>query len=1316
MDKVKERLSYARKNVKSCSTKDVWRFEKQIRQVETFLSKKGGKGRKLPVVLTSDPEGFTDSIATGIDKSISGVAHRRTAIPPMTFPDQLPVAEKAEEITKLLAAHQVVIVAGETGSGKTTQLPKICMAMGLGARGLIGHTQPRRLAARSVAGRIAQECGSELGDLIGYQVRFHEQVSSASYVKLMTDGILLAEIQSDPYLRKYEVIIVDEAHERSLNIDFLLGYLKTLLPKRPDLKLVITSATIDVERFSEFFNQAPIISVSGRTYPVEVRYRPLTLLVADEEDVSIQEAIGQVITEIEQEERANKQLPGDVLIFMSGERDIRETAKYLRDSNVKNANVMPLYARLSAAEQSKIFQPGRGRKIVLATNVAETSITVPGIRYVIDPGKARISRYSFRSKVQRLPIESISQASANQRKGRCGRVESGICFRLYSEEDFVSRPEFTDPEIVRTNLASVILQMAQLNLGDIKHFPFLERPDNRLINDGYTLLFELGAVSEKQKLTETGRLLARIPADPRLGRILIEAHKNQCLAEALVICSALAIQDPREKPHDKQQAATQAHKQFEDKDSDFLSFYNLWNALEAERQALTNSQFRKYCQKNFISFLRYREWRDLHRQIHLILKELKLTENETSAGYDPLHKSLLCGLLGHIGIKDEKNNFKGARNKQFFLFPGSALFKKQPKWVMCAELVETTKVYARVVAKIEPEWVEAAAAHLTKSHYFEPHWEKKRGQVVGFVNISLYGLPIVHKRRVNYAHVDQPLSREIFIRSALVEEDIHTKAPFYRANLKLIEKITSQEEKTRRRDILVEDEVIFQLYDNVIPDDVVSVRHFDSWWKGLDKKALESLYFTEAQLTNEASELAALSAYPDFYQTDSVRFKLDYQFKPGEKSDGVTLITPVAALKQLSEKRLEWVVPGFLKEKCTQLIKSLPKQYRRNFVPVPDYVEKVVPKLSPSSDSLISQLAKELRYLTGVTVPLEAWQEASVDPHLQINVRVVDAQGRALFESRNLDEIIERYGQEQVQVRAMESMEGTWGQEGITEWNFGELPREIKKKQAGVVIRMFPYVRDDRKSVSLLASTDELFAKNHHLLGLSRLVALSWKESLAFTESKLSHFNKSALLFAPTGKKIDLLDDFFIALIRQHVFGGALPHTQAHYESIVESKRADFFDAAIEFDRTLFDIITPYHECMKRTKGKLNLQLASSIADVKNQLVSLVYPGFLSHTPWEWLTEFPRYFQATLVRLDKMAREMKKEREFLLFMGQCLGQYQQLAAQYQKHGIESEALSLYRWMLEEYRVSCFAQQLGTRMTISEKRLEKQWQAVQDERM
>ncbi|WP_372971842.1 ATP-dependent RNA helicase HrpA, partial [Marinobacter sp.] len=786
-----------------------------------------------------------EKMAQWLDRGHARVRERQALHKPATFPSSLPVSERVDDIREAIEQNQVVIIAGETGSGKTTQIPKICMNSGRGIRGLIGHTQPRRIAARTVAGRIAEELGEQTGGQVGYQVRFTDTTSEQSRLKVMTDGILLSEVQHDRFLDRYDTLIIDEAHERSLNIDFLMGYLRQLLPKRPDLKVIITSATIEVERFSRFFNDAPVIEVSGRTYPVDIRYRPLTG-DEDDRDQGWTDGVLRAMEEIEQHERVEKQPPGDVLVFLPGEREIRSLSKVLRHADLRHTEVLPLYSRLSNQEQNRIFQSHRGRRMVLSTNVAETSLTVPGIRYVIDTGVARISRYSVRSKIQRLPIEPVSQASANQRAGRCGRVAPGICFRLYDETDFINRPEYTDPEILRTNLASVILQMTTSGLGDIRHFPFLEPPDARLINDGYKLLEELGAVDDKRRVTGLGRTMARLPLDPRLARMLVTSSEQGSLAETLVIIAGLSVQDPRERPQDKQQAADQAHAPFNDKESDFLTLLNIWNFYEEQRQELSQNQLKKVCQKSFLSWMRMREWRDIHRQLTLICREQKLKLNKEAASYESLHKAVLAGLLGHVAVKLEKKEYLATRNRKVMIFPGSKVSKTGPKWIVAAEIVETSRVFARVVAKIEPEWIEPLAGHVVKHHYFEPHWEQKRAQVMGYEKVSLYGLDIIPKRRIPYSKVDPAECRNLFIRRALVEGDYQSKAPFIARNRELLDTVENLERKTRRRDLLVEDEVLVDFYDQRLPENIVSGRHFESWWKQLSADELRNMELTES--------------------------------------------------------------------------------------------------------------------------------------------------------------------------------------------------------------------------------------------------------------------------------------------------------------------------------------------------------------------------------------------------------------------------------------------------------------------------------------
>ena len=976
-----------RQAINRCMIRDRYRLRGQLRRLKR-----------------NDQDGW-DKLHKRIEQSTALAEQRQQGIPEVKYDQALPVVDRKADIKKAILENQVVVIAGETGSGKTTQLPKICLEAGRGVYGLIGHTQPRRLAARSVASRIAEELQVAVGEQVGYQVRFTDHSNEQSLVKLMTDGILLAESQHDRFLNRYDTLIIDEAHERSLNIDFLLGYIKLILPKRPDLKVIITSATIDVERFSKHFDNAPVIEVSGRTYPVETFYRPLEDLELEgrEADLRLQQGILGAIEEIEDFERTGKGARlGDVLVFLSGEREIRETHKFLRDAKLAHTEILPLYARLSAAEQNRIFQGHSGRRIILSTNVAETSLTVPGIRYVIDPGTARISRYSVRSKVQRLPVEPVSQASANQRKGRCGRVSDGICIRLYSEEDFLARPEFTDAEILRTNLASVILQMLRMGLGDISRFPFVDSPDGKAINDGFKLLQELGAVNKERRITAVGRQVSQLPVDPRLGRMLVEANKNQALHEALIVVSALATQDPRERPQEKQQAADQKHREFYHDDSDFMTYVNLWEAYEEQRQELSQNQLRKYCKKQFLSFMRMREWRDLHRQLALACKDLKFTVNEEAASYADLHKSLLSGLLSHLGNKDDEADYMGARNRRFYLFPASTLYKRKPKWVMSAELVETSRLFARTNARVEPQWIEPLAGDLVKRNYFEPHWEKKRAQVVAFEQVTLYGLIVVGRRRVNYGPVDPVVAREIFIREALVEGHYESRGAFQKHNLDLIGEVDELEAKSRRRDILVDPETLYAFYDERLPDYISNGATFEKWRKGAEHKQPKLLYLTKEYLMRHDAEQVTENRYPDRFKWEGLELPLSYHFAPGETDDGVTLTLPVQALCLLPKHRMEWLVPGMLYDKCVAMVRALPKPVRKNFVPVPGFVKGAMEALTACDEPLTEMLGRQLTRMSGVRIADDAWNVDNLDPHFFMNYRVLDDDGNLLGQGRDL--------------------------------------------------------------------------------------------------------------------------------------------------------------------------------------------------------------------------------------------------------------------------------------------------------------------------
>lgn len=1232
--------------------------------------------------------------------------------PEIRYPEGLPVSERVGDIREAIDNHQVVIVAGETGSGKTTQIPKICLEAGRGTRGMIGHTQPRRIAARSVSSRIAEEIGETVGKRIGYQVRFTDVTSEESLVKVMTDGILLAEIQHDRFLDNYDTLIIDEAHERSLNIDFLLGYLRNLLPKRPDLKIIITSATIEVDRFSAFFSDAPIIEVSGRTYPVEVRYRPL-VGSEDDKDQGWPDGVVEALEEVEAHERETGQPPGDVLVFLPGEREIREMSKALRHAELRHTEVLPLYSRLSSREQNRIFQSHAGRRIVLSTNVAETSLTVPGIRYVVDTGVARISRYSVRSKIQRLPVEPVSQASANQRKGRCGRVAPGICFRLYDEADFLSRPEYTDPEILRTNLASVILQMAVSGLGDIRSFPFLEAPDNRLVNDGYKLLEELGAVSSKRQLTKLGRTMARLPVDPRLARMLVAGADEGSLSEVLVVIAGLSVQDPRERPQEKQQQADQAHAPFNDKESDFVTLLNIWNFYEEQRQEFSQNQLRRLCQKNFLSYMRMREWRDVHRQLMQLCREQKLAINTNSANYDAIHKAILAGLLGQVAIKYEKREYLATRNRKVMLFPGSKVAKSPPKWIVAGEIVETSRVFARMIARIEPEWVEPLASHVVKRHYFEPHWERKRAQVVGYEKVSLYGLDVVPKRRIGYAKVDPVESRQLFIRRALVEGDYDTKAPFIHHNQALLDTVEDMERKSRRRDLLVDEETLVAFYNERLPDSVVSGQHFETWWKALSAEEVRNLELTEADILQRAPDAQMGSAYPDELEWEGARYPLSYEFEPTRADDGVTLQVPLMALKQVPSHRVDWLVPGLLREKCIHLVKGLPKAIRRNFVPVPDFVDAALAKMSPSNEPLTFKLADELRRMTGVRIDPEAWPREELPAHLRMNIRVVDDKGRKLAEGRDVTDIQSRLEAqaEQALSQVSESEDAKGESREATEWAFGSLPEAVDTERSGMQVRVYPALEDLGHRVRETRFLDPLTSERTMARGVARLIINRFGSTLDGVDRKLKDFKPAALLFAPVGKASELLDDLLVSSVIEHFLAEGIPRSRVRFDEVFDRGRGDFIPFLEERTALVHQILKAYNAQMKRLKGKIPLALANSMADVKFQLNHLIYPGFLVSTPGEWLRQYPRYLEAVDVRMEKMAREMGRERTFLHEFEGLWERYAKRREAQEKQGISDPELALYRWMLEEYRVSFFAQQLGTTVTVSVQRLDRQWEKV-----
>ena len=1238
-----------------------------------------------------------------IEQAQLRVENRKSAVQnPIIFPESLPVSQRKAEIQKLLSEHQVIVVAGETGSGKTTQLPKMCLELGFGNLGMIGHTQPRRIAARSVAARIAEELETELGGLVGYKVRFNDQISDDTQIKLMTDGILLAEIQNDRFLNQYSCLIIDEAHERSLNNDFILGYLKQLLPRRRDLKLIITSATIDVERFSKHFNNAPIIEVSGRTYPVEVRYRP----VVEEDEQDQLQGILNAVDELQAEGR------GDILIFMNGEREIRDTAEALQKQNLKHTEILPLFARLSAQEQNKIFHPSGLNRIVLATNVAETSLTVPGIKYVIDPGTARISRYSYRTKVQRLPIEPISQASANQRKGRCGRVSEGICIRLYSEEDFNSRPEFTDPEILRTNLASVILQMTALGLDDIEAFPFVDAPDKRHIQDGIKLLEELGAFEivrtksgEKRQLTVTGRQLAQLPVDPRLAKMLLSSVSQGALHEVMIIVAALSIQDPRERPQEKQQASDEKHRRFADKKSDFLAFLNVWRYLQEQQKELSKNQFRRQCQKDFLNYLRIREWQDIYHQIRLTVREMGLPINSEKAEYQQIHTALLSGLLSHIGLKEaEKQQYLGARNAHFAIFPNSVLFKKQPKWVMAAELVETSKLWGRMVAEIEPEWIEPLAEHLIKKSYSEPRWSKSRGAVIADEKVTLYGVPIVAARPVNYGSIDPTVSREIFIQSALVEGDWNTKHKFFKENQRLVREVEELEHKSRRRDILVDDRTLFEFYDQRIGTEVVSQKHFDTWWKKAQQKDPELLNFERSFLINNDAEQVSKLDFPNFWHQGNLKLKLTYQFEPGTDADGVTVHIPLPLLNQVEMTGFDWQIPGLREELVIALIKSLPKSYRRNFVPAPNYAQAFLSRAVPLEKPLLDTLIYELRRMTGVTVEAEHWNWEQIPSHLKMTFRVVDENGKKIAESMNLDELkfnLKDRVQESISAVADDGIE----QSGLHIWSFADLPQCYEQKQRGFSVKAFPAIVDEKDAVGIKLFETEFEQAVAMQQGLRRLLLLNVPSPIKYLHEKLPNKAKLGLYFTPFGRVLDLIDDCIACAVDKLIadFGGFI-WDEAGFEKLRDFVRENLNEVTVDIAQKVEQILSLNHALNQRLKGKMDFTMAFAFSDIKAQLSGLIYPGFVQKSGYDRLPDLQRYLQAVDKRIDKLAQDVNRDRAAMLRVEQVQQAYQQLLAKLPKSKPISDEVAEIRYMIEELRVSLFAQQLGTKYQVSDKRI------------
>ncbi|GAB3283824.1 ATP-dependent RNA helicase HrpA [Sinomonas notoginsengisoli] len=1353
----------------------------------------------------------------------------------ITYPASLPVSERRDELMEAIAAHQVTIIAGETGSGKTTQIPKMCLELGLDEKGLIGHTQPRRLAARTVAERIAEELGVELGQEVGFQVRFTGEVGPKTRVKLMTDGILLAEIQRDRLLKRYSTIIIDEAHERSLNIDFILGYLRRILPQRPDLKVIITSATIDPQRFARHFARelpdgsaepAPIVEVSGRTYPVEVRYRPLVADPAgtgteDEENASddaLEEDRDPVDAVCDAVDELSREAPGDILIFFSGEREIRDAAEALASSIQKNprmagAEILPLFARLSLAEQHRVFSPGGRRRIILATNVAETSLTVPGIKYVIDTGTARISRYSHRTKVQRLPIERVSQASANQRAGRCGRVSDGICIRLYSEEDYLSRPEFTDPEILRTNLAAVILQMTAMGIArgpqDVAAFPFVEPPESRAINDGVTLLRELGALADRSAgdgaktpadaalagrahrrerraggaadgggrgtqggLTAVGHQLAQLPVDPRLGRMIVEAARRDCAREVMVLAAALTIQDPRERPSQetgKRQAADEKHARFKDESSDFTGYLNLWNYLQEQQRELSSSAFRRLCKAEYINYLRVREWQELFTQLRQLARPLGIApgrgrETDPVGKHDAVHQSLLAGLLSHIGLLDErKRDYLGARGTRFAIFPGSALFKKNPTFVMAAELVETSRLWARTAATMDPAWGELVAPHLVKHSYSEPHWSKRAGSVQAFEKVTLYGVTLVAQRRINYGRVDPELARELFIRHALVEGDWNTRHHFFKRNRELLEEVDELETRVRRRGLRVDDETLFEFYDARVPADVVSERHFDAWWKKARHADEHLLDFDRALVLGEAAADtadAADAAYPTVWRQAGFDLPLAYEFHPvapggtPDPTDGVTAEVPVLFLNQLDPEPFRWQIPGQRVDLVTALIKSLPKQIRKNFVPAPDVARQAVAALEadfdPADDSLEESLELVLRRLKGQIIPPGSWNWDAVPPHLKMTFSVVDSTGKVLGAGKDLTALQEQLapatrraiadslgatpattspksphgGPTSPEPRTTPPSTSRGGptersrlaeSSGLTTWAVGTIPRTASTVVAGHTVTGYPALIDEGRSsrkgqldaprgtAGLRIFQTEEDQLRAHRGGVIRLLALRIPPPDRYVLEHLNNREKLTFSQNPHGSVAELIADCSLAAIDRLV-PAELPWTSAAFDALYDEVRAELIDTVFKVTAIVEQVLASALRIGKQLKGTTSLALISALNDIKAQLEQLVYPGFVARTGYAQLEHLPRYLRAIERRLEKLPSNVQRDAVAMATVQALEDEYDDAAAALAPSGRNEARIEKVRWMIEELRVSLFAVELGTAGKVSEKRV------------
>ena len=1282
-----------------CQSGDTFRFRKRL----------AAQRKKKP---GSDQAKVLNQLAREIRHSVNACHVRDLAIPQeMCYPAELPISANASKLVQLVRDHQVLIVAGDTGSGKTTQLPKICLEAGLGRRGLVGHTQPRRLAASSVAARIAEELGTEVGKGIGFQVRFSEKIAPETFLKVMTDGILLAETQQDKFLSRYEALIIDEAHERSLNIDFLLGYLKGLLRRRPDLKLIVTSATIDVEKFSTHFDDAPTMKISGRTFPVEIEYAPLINDTRNlDQPETMAEAVVAAAKRIRDRDSSLKRNTGDVLVFLATEREIRETAQELRRARFPDTEILPLYARLRKSEQARIFTSHEGRRIVLSTNVAETSITVPGINYVIDTGLARISRYSIQSKIQRLPIERISKASANQRKGRCGRLAEGLCIRLYSEADFESRHDFTDPEIMRTNLASVILRMLSLKIGDITKFPFLEAPESKAVTDGFKLLQELNAIDGKKRLTQAGRQMASLPVDPKLARMLVVANAKGCLSEMLIIVSALSIQDPREQGSGSIDEPGGAQRELLHPDSDFLSFKNLWDSYEKTRQSSTQAKLRKYCKTYQLSYMRMREWREVHRQLLLTCQQLKFRINREPAQYSAVHKAILSGAISQIARHQEGKIYLGLRNKKFLLLKSSVLAGKRPRWIVTSGLIETSQAFASVAAKIEPEWVEEAALHLVKSEIYEPHWSKKHQQVIAHEKISLLGLPLIEKRAVSVKKLDSALARELFIKQALLPDEVVINSPLLDRNRRFLRQLEKEEEKLRRPELLLSERDIYRFYEKTLPDHVASTKDLAHWLKTASASEVNKLEMTRASLVESDSAYLDESFFPDQAAIHQNKLKLNYQFKPGHDRDGATLEVPLAILTQLQQSDLDWAVPGILRDRSIGLLKTLPKSVRKQLIPIGGFVDSILPEMAAGDGDFISALCMQIRRATGISLSVKDFDENRLPAHLRLKIKVLDSKGKELGYATDLKALQAEHAEESHSAKVNYS--GLFGHElectGMRDWECSDLPKSVNLGNDLVLVR-YPALVDEQKSVGvrLFAEADRARASHHK--GLLRLYMLKNIQLKKTAKKQLESFQQKNVLKFPPGMSSLPTEALAASYAKAFAVGEKSIRSRAAFIAQYNNCRGELITWVNRLEVLLEKILDGRLSVQRQLSRLRSGRKHYAADDVEAQLQELLRAGFIVETDWEWLEQYPRYMQAVLKRLESAPHFGAKDLEITTKIQSYWRRYE--AESDRRHIEKQPEVDLLRWMIEEYRVSSFAQSLGTKLPVSDKRLEKLFQSI-----